>query len=85
MSMPRRLVQEDRLPPSMTREQAMLKAREVFGEMGTISAFEEPGFRCMVWKIGEMETTVGRGHTWESAFRNSEWRRAKVAKREARR
>ncbi len=66
----------------MTRQEAVLKAREVFGEMGTISAFTEPGFACMVWKIGEMDTTVGRGHTWESAFRNSEWRRAKFAKRE---
>ena len=65
----------------MTRQEAVLKAREVFGEMGTISAFEEPGFRCMVWKIGELETTIGRGHTWESAFRNSEWRREKHAKR----
>lgn len=65
----------------MTREQAVLKAREVFGEMGTISAFTEPGFPCMVWKIGNMESTIGRGHTWESAFRNSEWRRAKLAKR----
>jgi hypothetical protein len=73
--------QEDRLPPNMTREQAVLKAREVFGEMGTISAFDAPGFPCMVWKIGELETTIGRGHTWESAFRNSAWRMERNAKK----
>ena len=65
----------------MTRQVAMIEARRVFGEMGTISAFEEPGFPCMVWEIGNMESTIGRGHTWESAFRNSEWRRAKFAKK----
>jgi hypothetical protein len=65
----------------VTRQEAVIKAREVFGEMGTISAFEAPGFPCMVWKIGEAETTIGRGMTWESAFRNSEWRRGRIAKR----
>lgn len=67
----------------MTRQEAVLKARQEFGEMGTISAFTEPGFPCMVWEIGNMEATIGRGHTWESAFRNSAWRRAKFAKRGA--
>ena len=58
----------------MNRKEAVVVAREVFGEMGTIVSYDNidgvPTPKA-VWRIGEMDKTIGRGKTWPAAFAQS--------------
>lgn len=55
----------------MTRKDAVIFSRLLFGEMGTIVSYDDidgvPTPKA-VWRIGEMDKTIGRGKTWEDAF-----------------
>lgn len=63
----------------MTRTEAMAEARKRWGDLGCISHGED--LPRLVWKIGEFETTIGRGATWEAAFANASWREQRRARK----
>ena len=43
----------------------MQEARRLYGDMGMISSDER--LPKLIWKIGEFDTTVVRGETWDEA------------------
>lgn len=53
----------------LTRAGAQAKAREKYGDLGSISSDE--GMPRLVWKSGEFYQTIGRGKTWEEALMRS--------------
>lgn len=67
----------------MNRTEAATEARKRWGDLGTISHGNE--FPRLVWKIGEFDTTIGRGMTWEDAFASSERRVTRLQNKAARR
>jgi hypothetical protein len=61
---------------TLTREGALVKARELWGELGTISSTDD--YPKLVWCIGRLGMTVGRGKTWEIALQRSAARKKKL-------
>ncbi len=59
----------------LTREGAVLEARKLYGEDGTISS--DDNLPRLVWEIGNFYQTIGRGPTWEKAIERSVARAAK--------
>lgn len=64
---------------TLTRVGAVVEARKLWGDLGTISSDEYP---LCVWCIGRFDVTVGRGKTWEVALQRSRARKAKLDARE---
>lgn len=76
----------------LTRHGALLEARKLWGDLGTISSSEAhsdlaefastlrqlPELPCLVWRIGSFGMTVGRALTWERALQRSAQRKAKM-------
>ena len=61
---------------TLTREGALAMARELWGDLGTISSDES--MPRLVWCIGQFDRTVGRGRTWEIALERSRTRKARL-------
>ena len=59
----------------LTRQGAMIEARKLWGDLGTISS-DGPPF--VVWCIGQHGRTLGRGNTWEAAIAQSRARKASL-------
>lgn len=53
----------------LTRVGALVEARAKYGDMGTISSDER--MPRLVWYIGQFNSTVGKGKTWEEALSRS--------------
>lgn len=49
----------------MDRIEALAATRVLFGDLGMISSGEDTP--KMVWMIGNMEKTLGKGETWDEA------------------
>lgn len=64
----------------LTREGAVIEARNLYGEDGTISSTDELPF--LVWKIGEFGRTIGRSwRSWEEAIERSRARNARTERK----
>ncbi len=61
---------------TLTRKGAVLEARALWGDLGTISSTEDQP--RLVWCIGNFDRTVGRGRTWELAIERSKQRKDKL-------
>jgi len=76
----------------LTRFGALLEARKLWGDLGTISSSEAhsdlaefastvrilPHLPCLVWRVGSFGMTVGRALSWEMALKRSAARKAKM-------
>lgn len=61
---------------TLTRQGAVIEARKMWGDLGSISSDED--LPRLVWCIGQFDRTVGRGRTWEIALERSRVRKAKL-------
>ena len=62
----------------MNRVEALAAARALFGDLGMISAGEDTP--KMVWMIGSIEKTLGKGSTWDEAVAKATAKAAKLPK-----
>ena len=64
----------------MDRIAALAAARVLFGDLGMISSGEDTP--KMVWMIGNMDKTLGKGKTWDEAVSKATAKAAKLPKQE---
>jgi hypothetical protein len=61
---------------SLSRHGAVIEARKLWGDLGTVSSDED--LPRLVWCIGQFDRTIGRGRTWEIALERSRARKVKL-------